>query len=195
MTFDELSENLEDYLKGEIIRVEGSGSWHSVWLSFNDWDGGDTTRCVQIVFTGVVEAHCRPGDCWRVSRESDHPVLWNHHQPYESVYFSKLHCQPGEVIGRAYEAHGLMCAKWRDFREYWVASMKTIESGHGLLFRAPTSIVDGYCAALEGCLSFSRVTHEAPKSGLSAFILQNNFVIAKDVSVHDRTDSSELHRR
>jgi hypothetical protein len=187
MTFDELSENLEDYLKGEIIRVEGSGSWHSVWLNFNDWDGGDTERCIQLVFTGVAEAHCRPGNCWRVSRESDHPVLWNHQLQYESVYCSKVLCRPSEVIGRAYEAHGLICEKWREFRDYWVASLNTLESGYGLLFRAPTPIVDAYCAALEGCLSFSRVRHDMPKIGLSAFLLQNNFVIAREVSVHDRT--------
>lgn len=193
MNFDKLSYNFEDYLKGEIIRVESSGNWHSVWLRFTDWDDFETTRCVQIVFTDVVEAHCRPGDCWRMSRESDHPVLWNHHQPYESVYFSKLNCEPGEVIGRAYEAHSLMCAKWRDFREYWVASMETIESEYGLLFRAPTSIAEGYCAALKGCLSLSRVTHDKPKAGHSVFFLQNNFVIARDVFVHDRTGRSEWY--
>lgn len=188
MNFEELSKIYDEYLKGEIVQINKN----SIWMMCDDWDDLNSEsiarRCIQLVFTDLIEMRCRTGKCESMKKSSGHHLLWNHNDPLEKVYFTDLETSPYEVIGRLYELHRATFGNWREFHDYWVASPKTLAGGFGLLFTGPSPLADAYCSALEGLLRYSRVVEHSPKEQYSAFIFDRNFVVARGALVYDRTD-------
>ncbi len=137
MKFEELSEQVYEDLNGYINAVIKKERTYQVIFECDDWLNPAQRRRFILEFENVAEFHITPGDCGAMYTTTDHPLLWDHNEVHDSIYFSSSPDNPAEFLGLLYSAHCSLLKDWRPFNRYVYVNLSSLQRGDGLLAEGP----------------------------------------------------------
>jgi hypothetical protein len=132
MTIDELVEHYYDDLDGAITGFSRNTDALDIKFEYDESFQGEA-RVATIRCTGVRECTLHPGGVEALSHPAEHPLLWQHVQPIQHLYFASSPASPFELLGRLYSAHHQLFGEWRVPRDYIHATAEILSGQSGQL--------------------------------------------------------------
>ncbi len=182
MTIDELVDHYYDDLDGAITGVSGDTDALDVTFEYDESFQGEA-RVAAIRCTDVHECTLHPGGVAELSRPAEHPLLWQHVQPTQRLYFASAPANPFELLGRLYSVHHELFGEWRAPRDYVCATAEILTARSGQLAHGPERAIAAYRAAAEPFVRCSVTTAFQPKGSSRLLLFDESFVICSEIAL------------
>lgn len=160
---------------------------HFVSSQTTYWDFVDGSGPLRIHFRQKKEHRLIGADCSEPVVTSKHPVLLNHMEPWQALYLSGAARDSEGVLEHLAAEVANLVAPWRSSDEYLNHQSSPeglLESGSGLLLRAPESIARAAHRVLSSHgISHTVLTEHTPQEPMKALIAGSSFVIARDFRI------------
>ncbi len=143
---------------------------------------GETWR---VHFGRRVESSLPSGPFTSVAFPSEHPLLSDYRAPVSDIFIRGIASDPTRLLSDLDAAFLELSGGWRSVQRYLTpAALNVIQSGHGLLFRAPSAWACHVAAILgHHGLSHSGLESHAAQRRSELILFGNGFVIARGFRV------------
>jgi hypothetical protein len=187
MTFEELSEAINEDLNGQVVSVARDVAGSAVIMfECDDWEQGSRRRRFDLVFENVLELTASPSYLCGLHGTSDHPLLWNYNDDNSTLYFSSSPANPFELVGELYESHSRLLQGWRPLSDYLHANSALMCQGYGQFAAGPRRVIDEYARILGDRCRWSIIRGHTPTGGCRVVLLDRRYVVCRHVSVVER---------
>ena len=139
----------------------------------------------RIHFGRRVESSPPSGPFTSVAFPPEHPLLSDYRGPWSDIFIRGIAPDPTRLLSDLDAAFLELSGGWRPAQHYLTpAALAVIQSGHGLLFRAPSASACHVAAMLgRHGLSHSALESHAPQRPTELILLGKGFVIARGFRV------------
>jgi hypothetical protein len=181
--FEELCDAVYEDLNGRINLVAWEMERYRIQFECDDWETYDRRRQFDLLFSDVPEAIATPSLSDSLEALDNHPLLWQHNEPHQSMFFSSRPPNPSELVGRLYEVHQRLFGTRRHLADYLHADAELLSNGHGLLAQGPKPLIEEYVKAIGDQLRHSILPSFVPRGGFRLALFDTSFVVYGKVEV------------
>jgi hypothetical protein len=185
--FEELCDSIHEDLNGRINLVAWDRERYRVEFECDDWENYDRRRRFDLLFSDMPEATVAPSLSDSITVLDSHPLLWQHNEPHQSMFFSSRPPNPRELVGRLYEVHQRLFGHWRSLADCLHADAELLSKGHGLLAQGPQPVIEEYAKAIGDQLRHSILSAYVPRGGYQLALFDSAFVVFREVHVTERS--------
>jgi hypothetical protein len=188
VTFEEFEREFYEDLYGRVVAVRlAEGSYH---LDF-ECDHWREQRRIGFTISRVevVESTVSVGCVDEIHQSSDHPLLWEWCQPYDSLFFSSPTSNPFELLGRLYDVHHRTFDDYRTPSRYFQTNAELLRTACGKLASGPRSAVALYHEVAEPLMRCSLVPGPERTTSYETIFFNESYVICRSFHI---TNVAEL---
>lgn len=136
----------------------------------------------RVHFTDKVEFFFAQSDISSVDVRSEHPLLADHCEPWQTLYFRGVPREPETLLVQAQESVSAITEGWRSLDQY-LNRHAPLTGGYGALLSAPIAVSSNIARLLNehGCQTSLLPFRPAPKDGdFKVCLFDRSYVIARD---------------
>ena len=177
-----LDHHYED-LNSFVVAIEARAGTTTVNFECDDWENTDRRRTVVLTFADVIESTLVTGPAESLSLLEAHPLLLDHNEAHEDLYFSSAPTDANHVLGSLHLAHTALMGDWRPLARYVQATPTILATGNGLLARGPKPLIRAYQNALSGLVESNLLSEiRQPAERWQVFLFDDLYLVCRHVA-------------